>query len=81
MISPKALVMAALMLGTAGLALPASSAGQSSTAKTTSTRSSTTTKSTGEAAIHHEMGTVSSVTDTELVLSHGHKEQSPPHSC
>ena len=62
----KALVLTvALMFGTAGIAL----AGQASTqSKTTTTTTKTTT-----AAMHHQMGTVASMTTSDLVLSHEYK--------
>jgi hypothetical protein len=57
-------ITAALMFGTAGIALAGQTTTQSKTATTTNTASTT---------VHHEMGTVASMTNSDLVLSHEYK--------
>ena len=61
----KALILSvALVFGTAGVAL----AGQTSTQSKTTT--STTTTNNTKMAVHHEMGTIASLTASDLILSH-----------
>lgn len=69
MISSKAVLITALLLGAGAAAQTAKTPAQSSAAKSTTTQSTTTTPSSAEPATHHEIGTVSSVTGSELVLS------------
>jgi hypothetical protein len=66
MIRWNALVVgAALILVTGGIALQAKTPAQNSTTKTTTTPT-----------MHHEMGTVDSMTNSELILSHEYKGKS-----
>lgn len=67
MISLKALIIGtALMFGTGGIVSHAQTP-QSSTTNTTKNTSTTTI------TVHHEMGTVDSITNSELVLTHEYK--------
>ena len=66
MIDWKTLVIGtALLFGTGGIALHAQTATTNSTSKTT-----TNTTSTKATTTHHEMGTVDSITNSELLLTH-----------
>jgi hypothetical protein len=71
MIGWKALIVAAaLALGTSGFALAARTNTPASTNSKTATSTAKTATSTAKTVTHHEMGTIDSITDSDLVLTH-----------